>query len=87
MKQAVGGSPRQPARKQTATLQMSKKMLGRILRYDLQYHPYKMAIGQQLMPTDYAKWKAFTEEIIDFMRDKNIFSMSVDNFLNERRGT
>ncbi|KAL4706106.1 hypothetical protein ACJJTC_017886 [Scirpophaga incertulas] len=59
VREAVEASPRRPARKQAAALRMSYRSVRRILRYDLHFHPYKMAIVQQLKPTDYAKRNAF----------------------------
>lgn len=37
------------------------------------YDPYNMATVQQLMATDYAKQKAFAQEMIDLMSGENIF--------------
>lgn len=73
---AVEASPRRPARKQAAALQMSDRSVRRILRYDLHFHPYKMAIVQQLNPSDYAKRNEFSEQMVDLLTDEKILIMS-----------
>lgn len=87
---AVEASPRRPARKQAAALHMSDRSVRRILRFDLHFHPYKMAIVQQLKPNDYANRRAFAEQMIDLMTDEKIFMMSdeahfhLDGYVNKQ---
>lgn len=87
---AVENSPRRPARKQAAALNMSDRSVRRILRFDLNFHPYKLAIVQQLKHTDHAKRQTFAEQMIDLNADEEILMFSdeahfhLDGFVNKQ---
>ncbi|KAF2897418.1 hypothetical protein ILUMI_08744 [Ignelater luminosus] len=48
-------SPRRSARKHASALRLSDRSVRRILRDDLHFHPYKMAIVQELSEQDGAR--------------------------------
>lgn len=50
---AVQRSPRRSARRQAITLGLSESTVRRILHKDLHYHPYKLAIVQELTAEDF----------------------------------
>lgn len=90
VREAVEASPRRPARKQAVSLHLSDRSVRRILRFDLHFHPYKMAIAQQLKPNDYAQRQAFCEQMIDLITDDKILIMSdeahfhLDGYVNKQ---
>lgn len=55
VRQAFLRSPTRSARKHAAALRLSDRSVRRILHMDLRFHPYKLAIVQQLQPGDYAQ--------------------------------
>ena len=57
-------------------MHLSDRTVWRILHFDLHFHPYKMAIVQQLKPQDYACRTTFSEQMIDLMTDDTILIMS-----------
>uniref|UniRef100_A0A146LES1 DUF4817 domain-containing protein n=1 Tax=Lygus hesperus TaxID=30085 RepID=A0A146LES1_LYGHE len=63
VRQAFLLSPTRSARKHAATLHLSDRSVRRILRMDLLFHPYKLAIVQQLQPGDYAQRMNFAREM------------------------
>ena len=90
VRQAVLRSPRRPARRQAAALQMSDRTVRRILHNDLHFHPYKIAMVQQVLPRDYAVRVTFCEQMIDMMEDETVILMSdeahfhLDGFVNKQ---
>jgi hypothetical protein len=46
-------SPRRSALKHSAALGISSRTVRRILHEELNFHPYKLAVVQQLNPRDY----------------------------------
>lgn len=90
VRQAVQTSPHRPMRRQAAALRMSDRSVRRILHMDLHYHPYKIAIVQQLKPHDYANRQRFSQEMIDLMDDEKILVMSdeahfhLDGYVNKQ---
>lgn len=47
-----------------------------ILRYDLNFHRYEIAVIHKLQPLDYANCKTFPKQMIELMDDDKIFVMS-----------
>ncbi len=47
------------------SLKLNRESINRILRYDLHYHPFKLAITQSLKETDYPIQKSFAESMLD----------------------
>ena len=65
IRQPVEASPHRPAHKHAVAMHLSDRTVQRILHFDLHFHPYKMAIVQQLKPQDYARRTTFSEQMID----------------------
>lgn len=90
VRQAVLTSPHRPARRQAAALRMSDRSVRRILHEELHFHPYKIAIVQQLKPHDHANRQSFSEIMIDLMDDETILLMSdeahfhLDGYVNKQ---
>ena len=90
VRQAVLSSPRRPVVRQAAALRMSDRTVRRILRYDLHFHPYKIAVVHKIQPHDYANRKTFSEQMIDLMDDDKILVMSdeahfhLDGYVNKQ---
>ncbi|PSN38559.1 hypothetical protein C0J52_14825 [Blattella germanica] len=86
VRQAFLHSPTRSARKYAAALRLSDRSVRRILHMDLRFHPYKLAIVQQLQPGDYAQGMNFArqmealidqnENLILFMSDEAHFHLN-----------
>lgn len=50
---------------------LSSESVRRILVRDLTYHPYKLMVTQELLPTDYAQCLAFQTRLISRLTDFN----------------
>lgn len=61
---AVIDSPGRSVRKQAQALQMKRTSLRRIIKRELHFHPYKLAIVQQLQPNDYRQRSSFALEML-----------------------
>ena len=72
MRNSLEMSPRCSLRKRAQALNLSTSSTRRILRYDLNFHPYKLAVTQKLNPEDYAKRKRFAEEMLGKIENKEI---------------
>lgn len=57
-------SPRRSSRKHAVALGMSDRSLRRILHFDLQFHPYKIMMAQELTVADYAKRRELCEQML-----------------------
>lgn len=90
VRQAVLTSPHRPARRHATALHMSDRSVRRILHQELHFHPYKIAIVQQLKPHDYANRQRFVEQMIDLMDDQKTLVMSdeahfhLDGYVNKQ---
>lgn len=65
-------SPRRSLRKRAQALNLKLSTTQRIIKHDLNYHPYKLAVTQKLEPGDYAKRKAFAEMMLDKIENEEI---------------
>ena len=61
---SIQHSPRRSARKHAAALSMSDRSVRRILHDDLNMHPYKTMIVQELSPTDYGTRVTLCSDIL-----------------------
>lgn len=61
---AVNRSPKRSARKQSLALQISNRSLRRILHEDLQFHPYKIQVAQELKEPDFANRILFCNKML-----------------------
>ncbi|KAL4107251.1 hypothetical protein QTP88_017631 [Uroleucon formosanum] len=89
---AVLQSPRRSVRKQAQALQINRSSVRRIVKRELNFHPYKLTIVQQLKPTDYHQRSEFALEMLSlfevnddmllFMSDEAHFHL--DGFVNKQ---
>ncbi|CAI6353807.1 unnamed protein product [Macrosiphum euphorbiae] len=89
---AVLQSPRRSVRKQAQALQINRSSVRRIVKRELNFHPYKLTIVQQLKPTDYHQRSEFAlemlslfevnDDILLFMSDEAHFHL--DGFVNKQ---
>lgn len=67
-------SPRRSARKHASALGLSNRSLRRILHDDLHYHPYKMAIVQELSERDFNSRRNACEVLLEIVtEDATVF--------------
>ncbi|XP_044762173.1 uncharacterized protein LOC123319326 [Coccinella septempunctata] len=62
VRHALRTSPCRSVRKQAQALRLSRSTVRRIVKHDLRFHPYKLAIVQQLKPTDFPQRNDFLLE-------------------------
>ncbi len=65
-------SPRRSLRKRAQAVKLSLSTTRRIIRHELNYHPYKLAVTQKLNPDDYQKRKSFSEKMLDKIENDEI---------------
>jgi hypothetical protein len=65
---SIQQSAKRSARKHAMALGISSWSLGRILHADLQLHPYKMMLPQELNERDHANRRAISAEILEQVR-------------------
>ena len=70
--QAIKISPTRSARRHAASLNISRESVRRILTTDLNHHPYKLMITQELKETDYRKRLLFAETMLLKLRNGEI---------------
>lgn len=71
---AVLQSPKRSARKQALALGISRRSLHRILHSELNFHPYKMCVVQQLSARDYLTRRTSCEDMLATIpRDAIVF--------------
>ncbi|XP_039758681.1 uncharacterized protein LOC120632758 [Pararge aegeria] len=61
---AVVQSPGRSVRKQAQALRIDRSSVRRIIKRELKFHPYKLAIVQQLKPTDYRQRSEFALDML-----------------------
>lgn len=91
-KAAVLQRSRRSVRKQAQALQINRSSFRRIVKRELNFHPYKLTIVQQLKPTDYHQRSKFALEMFSlfevnddmllFMSDEAHFHL--DGFVNKQ---
>ncbi len=69
---AVLASPGRSARKQSVALQIPRTSLRRIIKDDLNMHPYKLQITQELLPSDRPKRFEFCTQMLDLLEEKEV---------------
>lgn len=65
VRQSILESPRRSARKHSAALGISDRSLRRILHSDLHFHPYKLAVVQELSARDFVTRQNACEAILE----------------------
>lgn len=66
-------SPRRSARRHAAALGISDRTVRRILHNELQFHPYKLAVVQQLSERDFASRQTACQALSNFPDDALVF--------------
>jgi len=64
VREAILQSPGRSARRHSAELQMSNRTVRRILHGELHFHPYKLAVVQELKETDYPQRMEFAQQML-----------------------
>lgn len=79
VRQALVRSPSRSARRHSTELGISNRSVRRILHGELHFHPYKLAIGQQLQPGDYAQRLNFARQMEEiFAENENLILLMSD---------
>jgi len=66
---AIVKSPRRSVRRHSAAIGLSVRSLRRILHKDLNFHPYKIAIVQELSDRDMANCRIYSEQRLEMLND------------------
>lgn len=69
VRQSVLRSPRRSARKHAAALRISDRSVRRILHDDLHFHPYKLAVVQELTERDFVARQNACEALLENLPD------------------
>jgi len=67
-------SPRRSVRKHSAAIGLSDCNVWRILHKDLNFHPYKIAIVQDLNDRDMANRRIYSEQLLEMLNDDGVIS-------------
>ena len=66
---AIVKSPRRSVRRHSAAIGLSDRSWRRILHKDLNFHPYKIAIVQELNDSDMANRRISSEQLLEMLND------------------
>jgi len=69
VREAIGRSPSQSARRHSATLRLSNRTVRIILHDDLHHHPFKIQVVQALNDNDYASRRRFYEQFLALINE------------------
>jgi len=72
VRNAIQVSPRRSARRHAASLQLKRESVRKILVEDLNFHPYKLIITQELKETDYRQRLIFAQTMLQKLEDREI---------------
>jgi len=67
-------SPRRSVRRHSAAIGQSDRCVRRILHKDLNFHPYKIAIFQELNDRDVANRRISSEQLLEMLNDVGVIS-------------
>ena len=67
-------SPRRSVRRHSAAIGLSDRSVRRILHKDLNFHPYKIAIVQELNDRDMANRRISSEQRLEFLNDDGVIN-------------
>jgi len=73
---SIQQSPKRSAHKHAMALGISSRSLRRILHADLNLHPYKMMLAQELRERDHANHRAISAEILEQIPDAAVLLSS-----------
>ena len=71
---AIVKSPRRSVRRHCAAIGLSNRSVRRILHKDLNFHPYKIAIVQELSDCDMANRKISSEQLLEMLNDDGVIN-------------
>ena len=66
-------------KRRSVQLQIHESIVQRILKKDLHYRPYKIAIVQPLNPAGYEKRVQFAQSFLEIFREENKFDLLMMN--------
>jgi len=65
-------SPRRSVRRHSAAIGLPDRSVRRILHKDLNFHPYKTAIAQELNDRDMANRRISSEQLLEMVNDDGV---------------
>jgi len=71
---AIVKSPRRSVSRHCAATGLSDRSVRRILHRDLNFHPYKIAIVQELSDCDMANRKISSEQLLEMLNDDGVIN-------------
>jgi len=71
---AIVKSPRRSVRRHSAAIGLSDRSVRRILHKDLNFHPYKIAIVQELSDRDMANRRISSEQLLEMLNDDRVIN-------------
>ena len=74
VRMAIVESPRRSVRRHSAAIGLSDRSVRRILHKDLNFHPYKIAIVQELNDRDMANRRISSEQLLEMLNDDGVIS-------------
>jgi len=73
---AIVKSPGHLLRRHSAAIGLSDRSVRRILHKDLNFHPYKIAIVQELSDRDMANRRISSEQLLEMLNDDDVITLS-----------
>jgi len=74
VRMAIVKIPRRSVRRHSAAIGLSDRSVRRILHKDLNFHPYKIAIVQELNDRDMANRRISSEQLLEMLNDDGIIN-------------
>ena len=74
LRMAIVKIPRLSVRRHSAAIRLSDRSLRRILHKDLNFHPYKIAIFQELTDRHMANRRISSEQLLEMLNDDGVIS-------------
>ena len=71
-------SLRHSTRQRAPTLGLSRHLLQRILKNELEFHPYKIMIVQKIYKCDHDQWRLFSERMLVVLATDDVMLMMSD---------
>ena len=74
VRMAIVKSPRHSVRRHSTAIGLPDRTVWRILHKDLNFHPYKIAIVQELCDRNMANCRISSEQLLKMLNDDGVFS-------------
>ena len=71
---AIAKSPRRSVRRHSTAIGLSDRSVRRILHKDLNFHPYKIVIVQELSDCNMANRSISSEQLLEMLNDDGVIS-------------